>query len=554
MDNAQVAVIGAGPCGVACARACINEGLSVRMYDRNAFVGGVWAPKENTGPVFCNLSSNTACFENAFSDIPPLRLHPSDELKEFHEDLCNTRQEMHQYLEHAVDLTPGLRENIVVNADVRSVEKKKNGFGYVIKYCTGGEMHEEVADKVIVATGRFTKPFTPSIKGIEKFTGDVIHAVEYYKPSRFSGKRVLVIGGHISGSEAACDVAYSPDGAASVTVCTRRMRYVCKKQEANKVLVSSLVSRSAQLARACNAFTEEELQEACKAELESFGKNAEHGIPKPSPNASAVGYEAGSIVSERMYLVAEKGKLNWIESEVDYVDDDNTVFLKNGQSLSVDAIIFATGYVLDFPFFSAEWDAKLKSKGHIWDIMNLHMYTWHPDLPGIAFAGLYVSLGPVVLAGDCHSRYIARAFADKSVMPTENEMRQGLKDWEAYTKSDKYDGCFYNFNALDALAKAGGFQVDVSEFPHLAKALLFGPMVPAQFRLCGHGKLKSAEEEFKKQLKAAAFDFEDNLVDENSLALVRKYVSAEKDDCIYEATCEGVSDALAALEEVIKSK
>jgi dimethylaniline monooxygenase (N-oxide forming) len=93
----------------------------------------------------------------------------------------------------------------------------------------GSEPRTESFRYVVVASGRFNKPFIPQLPGLESFSGSgqVIHGIHYKDPASFRGKRVLVAGCANSALEIASDLAML--GAARVISTFRRHRYIVQK-------------------------------------------------------------------------------------------------------------------------------------------------------------------------------------------------------------------------------------------------------------------------------------------------------------------------------------
>jgi cation diffusion facilitator CzcD-associated flavoprotein CzcO len=54
------------------------------------------------------------------------------------------------------------------------------------------------ARTLVNATGTWTRPFVPHYPGIETFSGEQLHTVDYPGPDHFRGKRVVVVGGGAS--------------------------------------------------------------------------------------------------------------------------------------------------------------------------------------------------------------------------------------------------------------------------------------------------------------------------------------------------------------------
>lgn len=62
------------------------------------------------------------------------------------------------------------------------------------------------ADAVVVATGYNSRPVRPSLPGLDRFPGPVMHSSEYSNGNDLAGKRVLVVGFGNSGAEIAIDL------------------------------------------------------------------------------------------------------------------------------------------------------------------------------------------------------------------------------------------------------------------------------------------------------------------------------------------------------------
>src|SRR5206468_7079696 len=63
------------------------------------------------------------------------------------------------------------------------------------------------ASVVVVATGIVANPRIPRFAGQERFTGRILHSVEYKRPDPYADRRVLVVGVGNSGAEIASEIA-----------------------------------------------------------------------------------------------------------------------------------------------------------------------------------------------------------------------------------------------------------------------------------------------------------------------------------------------------------
>ncbi|KAL7334145.1 hypothetical protein PS15p_202955 [Mucor circinelloides] len=265
-DIQKVAVIGAGPSGLVSARHLKEAGLSVRVFDRNSYVGGVWVYSERPRPkpkmptsriarqaeqaaaaatktdepqkklfemtpeiqnllltkkppsaTYRDLYNNTATHLMGLPDFPfpkdtPLYI-PHFGIAEYLENYAN-----------AFDLMPLIEFDTSVDLVTKNHEDQTWELT-LSKYdvYTSGMVREtrwkETFDAVVVASGQHQDPYVPDIKDLTAFNkvypDKVSHSVQYRKPEDYKDKNVLVVGGSIS----AVDIVRSLEGfAKSITI------------------------------------------------------------------------------------------------------------------------------------------------------------------------------------------------------------------------------------------------------------------------------------------------------------------------------------------------
>ena len=92
-----------------------------------------------------------------------------------------------------------LLPHVILNAKVTICNWNKKEWTITLK---SGEQHH--FDRIMITNGHYHKPHFPSIGGIESW-GDgnrtISHSAFYREPSRYAGRRVLVIGNGPSGSD-----------------------------------------------------------------------------------------------------------------------------------------------------------------------------------------------------------------------------------------------------------------------------------------------------------------------------------------------------------------
>ncbi|MEU2023733.1 NAD(P)-binding domain-containing protein [Streptomyces sp. NPDC016469] len=105
-----------------------------------------------------------------------------------------------------------LGAEIRTGCGVGAVRRTGDGFEVVLE--GGGRLSVQ---GVVAAFGTFGRPFRPALPGLEKFTGQVLHAADYRDPDPFAGRRVVVVGARNSAVQIAAELAET----ARVTLATR---------------------------------------------------------------------------------------------------------------------------------------------------------------------------------------------------------------------------------------------------------------------------------------------------------------------------------------------
>ena len=198
-DGARIAVVGAGPAGLATAKHALESGFKVRVFEAQDDLGGQWHTTSPRSGVWPGMRTNTSRWMTAFSDFP---VPPDHELHPFAEQI-------HLYLRSYADAF-GVTPHIEFGRRIRAVRP-----GWIVD----GERF----DAVVVASGRFHAPRLPD--RMAGFTGEVLHAYDYPGAARFHDKRPLVYGNGVSGHEIASDIAEVN----TVISAYRKPRYVLQK-------------------------------------------------------------------------------------------------------------------------------------------------------------------------------------------------------------------------------------------------------------------------------------------------------------------------------------
>lgn len=189
-------VIGAGPAGLAVARALTERGLPYTHIERHEGPGGLWDIDNPGSPMYESAHFISSRTLSAFGGWP---------MPDHFADYPSHRHIL-AYLTSFAEAY-GLTDRIEFGVEVSGVEKNSDGTWTV----TRADGRESVHGQVVVCTGSQWHPNIPDLPG--DFTGEVRHTVGYRSSDELRGKRVLVVGAGNSGCDIACDAARSADHA-----------------------------------------------------------------------------------------------------------------------------------------------------------------------------------------------------------------------------------------------------------------------------------------------------------------------------------------------------
>ena len=184
-----VAVIGAGPGGIAMGTRLARDGYAFTIFDGAGGFGGTW--RKNTYPgAACDVPSHFYSFSFA--------LNPR-----WSKTYAN-QPEILAYLER-VAAEGGLGEHLCANTRVTSLRWSDTDQRWTVTTDDGGQHEFEV---VVSAVGMLDVPSIPVVAGADRFRGRTFHSSEWDHSTSLVGQRVASIG---TGASA---VQYVPEIAA----------------------------------------------------------------------------------------------------------------------------------------------------------------------------------------------------------------------------------------------------------------------------------------------------------------------------------------------------
>ncbi|MDA2892568.1 NAD(P)-binding domain-containing protein [Mycolicibacterium sp. BiH015] len=468
----RVAVIGAGPGGLVSARWLLSQGFEPTLFEHAPTLGGQWSGLPGISGVWPGMHTNTSRILTAFSDLA----HNDDRTFLPNEDVLDylRRYAAMFDLEHRIRLS------------TRVIRVSRQGAQWAVEH----ESATEAFDRVVVASGRFQAPVVPDVPGLDAFTGSdgVTTTFQFRGADSYRDKRVLVAGCAVSALEIASELAQR--GAARVVVTQRRQRYVLPKFAAGVPSDHRIFTRYGVLANEVLPSSEVDRQ-LREIVVEAGGSPEQYGAPNPGPSLFA----AGVTLSQHYLPLVAEGRITvrpWPHS----VSGDD-VFFSDGSIEPFDAIVFGTGFHLDLPFLSADIARTV-------DVDAVHLdadrYTFHPDLPGLAFVGMWDQSGGYFVPLELQARWIAYTWGGAIATPDPAHQRDAVKAYRA--RRGMPQKTRMNLAAL-TFARACGCEPHLDAWPEIRRALLFGPLAPSCFRLEGPDALPDAADTFARD--AAAF-------------------------------------------------
>ena len=467
-----VGVIGAGPGGLVAARWLLSQGFETTVLERDPVLGGQWAGLPGRSGVWPGMHTNTSRVLTAFSDLEPQS-----------QAVFPSSGEILDYLRSYAQKFDLVRR---IRFDTRVEHLSRDDGGWVVRHAGVDERF----DRVVVASGRFHESVIPPVPGLDTFTGSegVSSTFDYRGPENLRGKRVLVAGSAVSALEVAAELAQL--GAARVVVTQRRQRYVLPKFAAGVPSDHRIFTRYGVLANEALPATEidRELKEIV---VEAGGSPEQYGAPAPDPSLFAAGV---TLSQQHLPLVAE-GRITvrpWMTSIA-----GPTVTFADGTVEDFDAIVCGTGFELGLPFLSEDVRSVLDlDASHL----DADRYTFHPELPGLAFLGMWDQSGGYFVPLELQARWIAYTWGGAISAPTATDQRHAVEAYRARRGLPQKSRM--NLVAL-TFARAAGVEPRIDNWPDLRRALLFGPLAPSCFRLEGPDAQPDAPARFARD--AASF-------------------------------------------------
>ncbi len=361
-SSPRIAVIGAGPSGIAAAKECLGTGLGdgLCVFEKSDQVGGNWVYREEPGhsSVYDTTHIISSKYYSEYEDFPFPEGTPD------YPHHSHLRRYFQDYAEH-FGVTPKIR----FHTEVLRAERDAGGLWQLRLRDPEGE-RTETFDVLMVANGHHWNPRMPEYPG--EFAGELLHSHDFKNNKPFEGKRVLVVGG----GNSAADVAVECSRVASRTAISMRRGHWFLPKFMFGLPGDVVYEKTAWLPNRLRQWVLQKSVEIIAGRNERFGlQTPEYKILQGHP----------TLNSELTYFLGHGEIIPKVGIER---FDGHTVHFSDGSHEDFDVVICATGYKISFPFFDKsfiDWEDAL--------YVPLWRRMFHQDVKNLYFIGLFQPLG-----------------------------------------------------------------------------------------------------------------------------------------------------------------
>lgn len=395
-------MIGAGASGIAACKALAQRRVPFVCFEVSDRVGGLWVLNNRNGrsAAYRSLHINTSRDKSAFSDFPMPRRYPD------YPDRAQVAEYLENYARHF-----GLTESIRFGVVVERVVPRADGRYDVHWGGTESNDRVETFEAIVVANGHHSEPSVPELPTGDTFSGIELHSRAYIDPSEpqeLRHKRVVVVGFGNSAVDIACDLARgNQDGPGQVFLSVRRGAWVLPKYALGRPL-----DQASSLPRFLPRAVRRSIAELWYRTR--VGDPARFGLPKPDHRLG----DAHPTISEDLYEFLAQGRIIAKPAIVRRAMD--RISFADGSIEAVDAIVYATGYKVSFPFFDPRFVAAPNNE------LPLYLRVFHPEHVGLYFIGLCQPLGPILPIAEAQAKLVAAHFSGDYETPAPAVMRAAI--------------------------------------------------------------------------------------------------------------------------------
>ena len=420
----KVCIIGAGTSGLITAKVFQEHNIDFDCFEKGSGLGGIWRFQNDNGVSTCyrSLHINTSKRMMELSDFkfrPEIAEYPS------HKEILS---EFERYADQF-----DVRQRITFNAEVTRAEKREDGkWDVTIKEKDGTETR--TYDFLCVANGHHWDPRTPHFSGT--FNGISLHAHHYVDaetPHDLRGKRVVVVGMGNSAMDIACELGRMGQGAEKLFLSQRSGVWIIPKILGNiaqdKFIRHPMKKpslwekfRRTFIPRKIRTFFNDLMLESIIKLLVGMPKRV--GLKNPAEKFHMRHPTVSQEVHNRLIHgdITPKGNIKHLHGD--------SVEFEDGSVEQVDAIIYATGYNIRFPFFDESLIAADQNSIPLW------MRVFDPAHNNLAFIALVQPVCAMMPIAELQSNFVADYIIGAFALPHKDTMIKEMKDYDQLMKSN----------------------------------------------------------------------------------------------------------------------
>jgi cation diffusion facilitator CzcD-associated flavoprotein CzcO len=406
-NKPNICIIGAGCSGFTTAKRLQDHAIPFEIFEASDDIGGNWYFNNPNGMSACytSLHIDTSKYRLAFEDYPVPEEWPD---YPHHAQLL---QYFHDYVNHF-----GIRPHIRFNTRVEKAVRRAEG-GWDITLSTG---ETKQFDALVVANGHHWAARIPDYPG--SFDGAQIHSHQYrspFAPVDCIGKRVMVVGLGNSAMDIASELSQRPI-AGKLFVSARHGVWIFPKYIGGQPIDKNPAP----------AWMPKKMRQWIGGRMirKVIGNMSDYGLPEPEISM----FESHGTVSGEFLLRAGSGDIH-MKPGIERLDGAGVVFT-DGSREELDAIIWATGYDIKFPFFddpALQPDADNRPPALFKRIMK-------PGVPDLFFMGLAQPLPTLVNFAEQQSKLVAGYLSGTYKLPDEATMTRTIVADEAENLGQYY--------------------------------------------------------------------------------------------------------------------
>ncbi|KAI1134834.1 FAD/NAD(P)-binding domain-containing protein [Hypoxylon sp. FL0543] len=357
MEKIKIAIVGLGPAGLTALKTLREEGFDTVAFERRDKVGGLWSFSSRTA--FTSTLDETICnvskFISGFSDYPVAKdcapFPTAPQVAEYFDS----------YASHF-----NLHGHMRFSTTVRKVTRNSSDNAWDVHITNPDGDAVLSFDKVVFGHGCESVPVFPAMPNRDKFKGLVIHSQAYKSPEPFLNQKILVVGI----GNTACEVSLSlRKHAAKLYQSYRRGKIIVSRYYddgtpmdihfpwpvmrlkyflddkipwlmapvADGMMIRKMISDAARFEPASPDVSRSERLKRAERRIR------EEWRLLPGPSMAHV----HPTVQEDIFPALHAGDIIPVRGFKDFVGD-HQVLLDDDTIVEVDAVIFCTGYEIDF--------------------------------------------------------------------------------------------------------------------------------------------------------------------------------------------------------------